>query len=287
MTGVELTIQILTCCALVGLLGAVGLRLTYLEVKAALTQCRFLTIVLVNFTIIPTLAVGAASALGLEREVAVGMILLAAAPFAPVVPVFARMARAELALAAALTGVFPLLSVLFTPMAARAAFWMLGSGTEIRFNVWASLATLLATITLPLASGVLIRHWAPSLAHRLRKPVEMISEAAGAISLAFVSVTQFGSILDLGWQTWFAMALVSEISLAIGWQLGGPSRSSKQVVAFGTSNRNIALALLIAVESFHGTVIASVVVGNGLLLIAFGLLHVAWWRFVRPNGHSA
>ena len=287
MTGVELTIKVLTCCALVGLLGAVGLRLTYDEVRAALAQCRFFSIVLVNFTIIPALVVGAAAALGLKREIAIGMILLAAAPFAPVVPVFVRMARAELALAAALTGVFPLLSTLFTPMAARAAFWMLGSGTEIRFNMWTSLAILVATITLPLALGVLIRHWAPRLAQRLRKPVEVISEATGAVSLAFVSVTQFGSILNLGWRTWLAMALVSEISLAIGWQLGGPGRRSKQVVAFGTSNRNIALALLIAIQSFHGTAIASVVVGNGLLLIAFGLLHVAWWRFVRPNPHSA
>jgi BASS family bile acid:Na+ symporter len=287
VTGVELTIQVLTCCALIGLLGAVGLRLTYDEVKGALAQCRFLAILLVNFTIVPALAISAALAFGLQREIAIGMILLAAAPFAPVVPVFARMARAELALAAALTGVFPLLSVLFTPIAARAAFWMIGAGTEIRFNMWTSFATLVATITFPLALGVLIRHWAPSLAHRLRKPVEVISEATGAVSLAFVSVTQFGSIMNLGWRAWLAMALVSEISLAIGWQMGGPRRRNKQVVAFGTSNRNIALALLIAIQSFHGTAIASVVVGNGLLLIAFGLLHVAWWRFVRPNGYSA
>ena len=37
MTGIEITIQVLTCSALVGLLGAVGLRLTYSEVKAAIS----------------------------------------------------------------------------------------------------------------------------------------------------------------------------------------------------------------------------------------------------------
>ena len=37
MTGIEIAIQVLTCSALVGLLGAVGLRLTYAEVKAALS----------------------------------------------------------------------------------------------------------------------------------------------------------------------------------------------------------------------------------------------------------
>ncbi len=41
VTSNETTIQILTCSALVGLLGAVGLRLTWGEVKAALVRCRW------------------------------------------------------------------------------------------------------------------------------------------------------------------------------------------------------------------------------------------------------
>ena len=279
MTGVELTIQVLTCSALVGLLGAVGLRLTYGEVRAALARCRFAAIVLVNFTVIPALAVVAVMSFGLSREVGTGMILLAAAPFAPVVPVFARMARAELALAAALTGIFPLLSAVLIPIAARGALWIVARGDVVRFDMWMSLAVLIATISLPLAAGVFVRHRAPTLGHRLLKPVEVISETIGAVSLAFVTVTQFGSIVNLGWQSWLAMALLSEISFGFGWQVGGPERGSRRVVALGTSNRNIALALLVAVQSFHGTEIASVVVGNGLLLIGFGLLHVAWWRF--------
>ena len=287
MTGVELTIQVLTCSALVGLLGAVGLRLTYGEVRAALARCRFAAIVLVNFVAIPVLAVVAIMSFGLSREVGAGMILLAAAPFAPVVPVFARMARAELALAAALTGIFPLLSAVLTPFAARGALWIVARGDVVRFDIWISLAVLIVTISLPLAAGVFVRHRTPTLGRRLLKPVEVISEAIGAASLAFVTVTQFGSIVNLGWQSWLAMGFLSEISFGLGWHVGGPERGSRQVVALGTSNRNIALALLVAVQSFHGTEIASAVVGNGLLLIGFGLLHVAWWRFGRGERRFA
>jgi BASS family bile acid:Na+ symporter len=67
--------------------------------------------------------------------------------------------------------------------------------------------------------------------------------------------------------------------MLLGWLLGGPDHNSRRVVAFGTANRNIALALLVAVQSFPGTPIVSAVVGNGLLLIGLGLVHVAWWRF--------
>ena len=77
------------------------------------------------------------------------MVLLAAAPFAPVVPVFARMSRADLALAAVLTGIMPLLSALFTPVVAQVALSILDRAHRVRFAFWLSLATLLATITLP------------------------------------------------------------------------------------------------------------------------------------------
>ena len=76
------------------------------------------------------------------------------------------------------------------------------------------------------------------------------------------------------------MALVFELSLLAGWQLGGLNRGARQVVALGTSNRNIALALLVAIQNFHGTAVVSAVVGNGLVLIALGLVHVGWWRLI-------
>jgi bile acid:Na+ symporter, BASS family len=279
VTETEITIQVLTCSALVGLLGAVGLRLTWQEVKTALKQCRVAAILVVNFVAIPLLALGVGSGFGLRRELVIAMILLAASPFAPVVPVFARMARADLALAAGLTGVFPLASAFLTPLVVQAALMIVSGTGALRYNLITSLTTLVTIITLPLAFGVFVRHRAPLLARALLRPIEVISEGLGAVSLTFATATQFGSIMNLGWRAWLAMALVSEISLLLGWKVGGPDRAARRVVALGTSNRNIALALLIAIQSFHGMEVASAVVGNGLLLIGLGLLHVAWWRF--------
>jgi len=276
---VQMTIQALTCSALVGLLAAVGLRIRWEEIKAALIRCRFILILAANFLVVPAVAVAAASWFELKRETAAAMVLLAAAPFAPVVPVFARLARADLPLAAGLTAVFPLASVVLTPLAARGALRMLAHTDGLQFNMLTSLVTLLATISLPLAAGVCLRHYAPGIGRRLLRPMEVISEITGATSLAFVTVTEFGSIVNLGWRAWLVMALVSESVLLLGWAMGGPTRGTRQVVALGTSNRNIALALLVAIQSFPGTPVVSAVVGNGLLLIGLGLVHVGWWRW--------
>jgi BASS family bile acid:Na+ symporter len=79
------------------------------------------------------------------------------------------------------------------------------------------------------------------------------------------------------------MAIVSEVALVLGYVLSGPTRGIRRVTGLGTSNRNIALAILVAVGSFAETHIVGAVVANGLLLILLGLGHVALWRFCRPD----
>jgi BASS family bile acid:Na+ symporter len=280
----ETIIRVLTIGALSGLLLGVGLRLTLRQVLDSLRQCRLALIIVVNFVVVPALAVTATRFFGIGADFSVGMILLAAAPFAPVVPVFARMARADLALAAGLTFLFPVLSAFLTPLVCAMALKTVVETGPVRFNASGILLTLVATITLPLCAGVAVNHFAPALGRRGLRPVEITSECAGALSLAFVTATEFGSILATGWVPLLLMTMLSEASLALGYLLGGPDRESRRVVALGTSNRNIALALLVAIQSFSGTPVVSAVVSNGLLLILLGLLHVAFWRF-GPGRH--
>ena len=282
----ETIIRILTISALAGLLGAVGLRLTLGQVAQALKRCRFVAILIANFVVVPALTVAAARGFGLGRDITIAMILLAAAPFAPVVPVFARMAKADLALAAGLTSVYPLLSAFLTPLVCVLALKAVPDAGAIQFNLLGVLLTLVATITLPLALGVWVNHQWPVLGKRLLRPVEVASEAIGALSLTFVTVTEFSSILQTGLRPLLAIVLVAELSLLLGYVLGGATAGARQVVAFGTSNRNIALALLVAIQSFAGTPVISGVVANGLTLILRGLVHVAWWRFA-PNQQRA
>jgi BASS family bile acid:Na+ symporter len=275
----ETIIRLLTVGSLSGLLLGVGLRLTSGQVLASLRKCRLVPIIVVNFVVVPALAVAMARTFGLGTEISTGMVLLAAAPFAPVVPVFARMARADLALAAGLTTLFPVLSAFLTPWVCEAALRAVPDAGAVRFSAGGVLLILLGTVTLPLALGIAVNHLAPALGRRALRPVEIISELTGAVSLAFVTITELRSVLAIGWAPLLAMALVSEASLLLGWMIGGPERGARRVVGLGTSNRNIALALLVAIQSFAGTPVVPTVVANGLLLILLGLLHVAFWRF--------
>jgi BASS family bile acid:Na+ symporter len=279
----ETIIQILTISALAGLLAAVGLRLTAVQVIQALHKSRFTWIVAANFVLVPGVTVAVARLFQLPRETAIGMILLGAAPFAPVVPVFARLARSDLALAAGFTSLFPVLSAFATPIICGLALRWLPGEASVPFRPGMVLLVLVMTITLPLVLGVACHHYAPGFSRRLLRPMEILSEATGALSLGYVTVTEFGEILQTGVWSLVAMGIVFEVCTWLGWWLGNGSAAARQVVAFGTGNRNIALALLIAIQSFPRTRVVSAVVANGLLLILLGLLHVAWWRWESPE----
>ena len=245
-----LVIRGLTISALGGLLLAVGLRLSWAEVAEALRRSRLALVLAVNFVFVPLLAVAAASAFQLGRDPAIAMILLAAAPFAPVVPVFARMARADLALAAGLTALFPFLSALLTPLACLISLKAV-SGTEgLRFDFLSVLGVLVATITLPLATGVAVNHWRPVLAKKVLRPVEVLSEAVGALSLAFVTVVEFKTVLATDWKPllvgYLGLLLQGAALLAIGTFI---STCTKNQIIAGVAT--FAVCLLLWVLSWY------------------------------------
>ncbi|HXG46404.1 MAG TPA: bile acid:sodium symporter, partial [Methylomirabilota bacterium] len=223
----QTTIKVLTVGSLTGLLFAVGLRLTWVEIRQALRQRGLAWVVIANFVAVPALAVLAVRAFALPREIAVAMLLLAAAPFAPAVPIFTKLSRGNLALAAGLTAVFPFLSALLTPLACVISFKAIPGSGYVEFSPGTILMVLFCTITLPLTFGAAVNHWLPAWRGVLLRPVEMISECAGAASLALVTVAELPSILGVGGRALLAMALLCEAWMVLGWMLGGNGPGSR------------------------------------------------------------
>lgn len=267
----EIAVRVLTTIALAGLLLGAGLQLQWREVTGALAKSKMGRILTVNFLAVPALAAILVWWLQISKEVAAGIILLGASPFAPVVPTFARMAKVDLALAAALTGVFPVLSAFLTPAICAVSM-------HLHFDAISALVALVSTITLPLGLGVALNHFAPKVSRWLIKPVQVISEGVGAAGLALVLIAKYQMILGLGWKALLGVALLSELAFVAGW-LCGTNRSDRMVIGLGSANRNIALALLIATHNFPGSATVAAVAGCGLVLILLGLAHVAVARF--------
>src|SRR3984957_17879743 len=157
------SIRLLTMLSLGGLLFAVGLRLTWNGIISSLRQCQLGWILPINFVAAPIVTLLLAHGFRVPTDIAVGMLLLAAAPFAPVVPIFTKLARGDLALAGALTALFPFFAAFLTPVVCELGLKFLPASGSLKFNVPAILLVLVSPITLPLAACVVFRHYLPTV----------------------------------------------------------------------------------------------------------------------------
>jgi BASS family bile acid:Na+ symporter len=273
-----LLIKWLTGTALFALLLAAGLRLTWGEIVTSVRRSQLALILLVNFILIPVLTVGASWWLKLPVPTAIAMTLLAAAPFAPMVPTLAHLARADLALAAGLTALFPVLSALLTPFIVAVSLNAFDNSLGLRFDFTVMLGILLGTVIVPLGLGLVTRARSQSLADKILRPTEIGSQIIGVLALGLVVVSQFKTVIGLGWKAALTMLALTELSLQLGYTFGGNTRESRRSLALGASCRNLALAVFLAASSFADSPVAGAVMANGLLFIVLALVHVAWWR---------
>jgi len=127
-----------------------------------------------QFLIMPFGAFALAKIFRLPAEIAIGLILTAAAPEAMSSGVITYIAKADVAYSVSLTTV----STLLCPLATPALVYLL-AGREIHFDFWVMVADLLKMVIVPLFAGFGIRHL-------LKGTIDKILDVFPAISVTFV-----------------------------------------------------------------------------------------------------
>lgn len=187
MQSTVLTIMLPAALSIVML--GLGLSLTPADFRRILQHPRVIAASLaVQFVALPALAVVIAKIFGLQPELAVGFILLAAAPSGATATLMAHLARADVALALTITAVSSLLSVAALPVLVNAALaHFMGEGRAIPLQLGKTLQVF-AVVLPPVAIGMLIRHYKEGIAAALDKPVRILSALflVGVIAAAVV-----------------------------------------------------------------------------------------------------
>lgn len=271
-------VRVLAFSSLFGLLLAIGLETSFKALLAALQRVPLLPLMLGNFLLIPIVATTLVIQMDLEQNAAMALVLLACAPFAPVVPLFVRMAHGHLALATGLTALFPAFSAMLTPCAVTLSFWFLHAQGHAIPSSSLILELLAASITLPLILGMILRERLPELSTQIQKPLEWLSEAIGVLSLSYLASLETGHLAAFRFDGTWPYVLFYEASFCIGLALGQGPWVHRVVMGFGTANRNIGLAILLAAAMADDPDLLGEVLTQSLLMLALGLLHVALIR---------
>ncbi|PRQ00002.1 Sodium Bile acid symporter family protein [Enhygromyxa salina] len=266
----------------VSLMFAIGLELRPTQIAELRTRPAMLTwTVVVNVLVIPGLAWALVRGLALPAEIAVGVLLCAAAPGGPTSALYSNTARADLPLAASMTILLPALGVVATPLCLSIAV-ELPRGASV--PVAPMVGTLMVLQLVPLALGMLIRRRDATIAARLSPYASAVANAILGLLVITLLVIEGELFLTISAATWAAILTTTLAALALGYLAAGaggvPSARAGALVA---SCRNVAVALMLASTFFRDPVVNATVLAFGFVAFVIPLGIALWWRLRAPE----
>ena len=251
---------------------AIGLMLGREQIKAALE--RRVVLAAVAFAVVvpvPALAVLAIYAFGLKGPIAVGIVLMAISPGAPVALRRALDAGGNPEIAPALHLAIVMLAVLTVPATIAILDWIFAADftvTPLHIGRQVFFAQLL-----PLALGAGLRAIRPAIAGKMEAPLGRVGNLL-LLALGILVIIDMPPIIAaVGWTPTIAGVGVTLCALAIGAAFAWRDADVRPAAAIAAAMRNPGLALVIAtVNRAPPDVTAAVIgyaLGLGVTIIAF------------------
>lgn len=215
--------------------------------------------VLANFLVVPVIFYLALNLGPFRPDVVIGLLIMAAVPIAPMVPMFASMAKGDFHYTVGLMIIVALLCVPLTPLILEFSLPKSEAGLEI--DGLRIIKTLLTVQLIPIGIGMVINHFSRTWAEKLLVVVPKVGQIGLVISIVLIIVLQGKLIIELGVLPNVAVVLAIFVALLIGdLMMLGETASRRRSLALATAVRNVGLGLLIVNNNYPGTPAVAVVI---------------------------
>ncbi len=271
-------IRVLVTLTLVQMMVTIGLRVPLEDVIAAARNWRRLARALAaNYVIIPAAALALFEFVQDSRDVAVGLLIVAAFPGASFGPPYTTFARGDLSLAVGLMVILAASSAFVGPVLLRFLVHLTGAAVPVEIDVPKVIELLALAQLVPLVVGMSIRHLLPKAAGRLYSPMELLSKIMNAVSIGCVLFNHFQEGNEHHLAGLPAMLILLLVSLVAGYGMGGPESAGRKAVALTTALRNIGVSVVVASSHNVGAAALGAVIGFAIIEMTGALLLALWW----------
>ncbi|MEC7488327.1 MAG: bile acid:sodium symporter family protein [Pseudomonadota bacterium] len=269
--------------ALAFIMFTLGLGLTFNDFARVLRRPRdFALGAFSQIIILPAVAFAIISLWDLPKEIALGVMIIAAAPGGVTSNLLTSFARGDVALSISLTAVISLLSVLTVPLIVVFAYTqIMGQEALGDVTVTKTAVGIFVIVVVPVVTGLLVRLYTPNVAKRFDSVLRLLSAFLFALVL-------FGAIYQErnNFVTYFAQAgtvtlVLNVVMLTIAYILGSFLASgSKQKIAISLECglQNGTLAIAVATMLFGGGATVIPAATYSLIMFATALLFVCFLR---------
>jgi len=247
--------------ALAIIMTGLGLSLTIADFKRVYEYPKAVIVGLgTQMILLPIICYFIATDLHLPAELAVGLMLLAAAPGGPSANLYSHIAKGDVALNVTLTALNSILSVISIAFIVNLSMKLLMQQDAYVPLQFSKVVEVCLIVILPVSVGMLIRKKAPGFATRLESPVKILSAIFLALIIVLAGWKERDHLMADIQTVGLACLLFNVACLSIGYFLPRLlNLEKKQAIAIGMEIgiHNGSLAIFIALN----------VIGNGTMTI--------------------
>ncbi|MDC0609158.1 bile acid:sodium symporter family protein [Vibrio sp.] len=228
---------------------AMGLTLKPEDFANVLKNKKAVTIGLIlQFTIMPLVALLVSMALGFSAELTVGMVLVGSVAGGTSSNVMCYLAKGDVALSISMTAISTLLGVIVTPLLVE---FLAGKAVDV--PVSGMLLSLVKIVMVPVLIGIVVNSFMHSVTKKLEPVLPLISMLAIVLIIAIVVALNVGQLSQIGPIVALAVILHNSIGLTAGYwickALGFEERTCR-TIAFEVGLQNSGLATALAMKFF-------------------------------------
>jgi predicted Na+-dependent transporter len=225
---------------------AMGLSLRIAKIIEPLQNGRLVILALAaNFILVPFLAFFIGNLLPLSDGLRFGLILVSTAAGAPFLPRLAQIAKGDVAFSVGFMTILMVTTIFYMP----AVLPFLLHGVSV--NPWEIARSLIFLMLIPLAVGLLINARYEQTAWTLVPYLSKVSNISLVSLLVAGLLANLNAILGIIGTTGILGVLLFLFScFATGYLISGRQDTIRLVFSFGTAQRNLSAALIVATANF-------------------------------------
>ncbi len=237
---------------LAGVMFTMGLTLKAADFKRILQDPRPILVgVLLQFILMPLLAVVLAKMFGLSNQLTAGLVLVGCCAGGTASTVISYLARADLALSISMTVCSTLVGVVATPL--LTGFYL---STTINVDTMGMLVSIIQIVLIPVLAGITLSHFFPELIRPLTPTLPAMSVLIILTIIAIVVALNSDSLLEVGALTLVAVVLHNLGGMCGGFYLSrllGFDTRQSHTIAIEVGMQNSGLGVALALEFFSAT----------------------------------
>ena len=265
--------------ALAFIMFALGLGLTGADFLRVVKQPRdFFVGTFSQIILLPIIAFILVKLWPISPELAIGVMIIAAAPGGVTSNILTSFAKGDVALSISLTAIISLLSVITVPFIILTSLTLIeNSGLDLNISLTKMAISMFLIVTVPVIIGMIFRKFASNVAIKFESIAKKISAVLFVIVLLGAILAEKDNVVSYFAQAGLITLVLNVVMMIVAYyiaQLLASGTQQKKCITIECGLQNGTLAIFVATSIFGGGIYVIPAATYSLILFATSLIFV-------------